>query len=101
VVIPTLNEAELLPGALASVDWADEVIVIDGGSTDETVSVAQENGARVLVVQAAKYARWAAADLHERGRRARLRDLLLRPASRFLRDYFVLAGWRDGVRGFV
>jgi len=53
------------------------------------------------VHKAAKYARWAAADLYERGRRARLRDLLVRPAWRFVRDYFVLGGWRDGVRGFV
>ena len=221
VIIPTLNEAELLPGALASVNWADEVIVVDGGSNDETVTLARDTGARVLVVEgqtiaaqrnagiaaarhhwilaldadervtdelrttltdladardtrhtayrirsrnfhlgselrhgpwgndwkvrvfsrdrrfanvrvhenltslrevgtldgtllhypyrdlahhvhkAAKYARWAAADLHDRGRRARLRDLLLRPAWRFVRDYFVLGGWRDGARGFV
>jgi hypothetical protein len=53
------------------------------------------------VHKAAKYARWAAADLHDRGRRARLRDLLLRPAWRFVRDYFMLGGWKDGVRGFV
>ncbi len=221
VIIPTLNEAECLPRALASVEWADELIVVDGGSTDGTVAVAKAYGARVIVVagqtiaaqrnagivaaqhhwilaldadelvtdelhatlallaesgdpahtafrirsrnfhlggelrhgpwghdwkvrvftrdrrfanvrvhenltalgevgtldgtllhypyrdlahhvtKAAKYARWAAADLRDRGRRARVRDIIFRPAWRFVRDYALLGGWRDGARGFV
>lgn len=43
------NEAELLPRALA--DWralADELIIVDTGSTDRTVAIARELGARVL-----------------------------------------------------
>ncbi|HEY9225676.1 MAG TPA: glycosyltransferase family 2 protein [Gemmatimonadaceae bacterium] len=50
VVIPTLNEGSRLANALATVQWSDDVIVADGGSTDDTVSVAQTAGARVLVV---------------------------------------------------
>ncbi len=50
VVIPALNEAESLPAALASVGRSDEVetIVVDGGSVDETLSVAQSLGAKAI-----------------------------------------------------
>jgi glycosyltransferase involved in cell wall biosynthesis len=221
IVIPTLNEAALLGSAIASLDWADEVIVVDGGSTDGTVEIAAGLGARTLIVRdetiaaqrnagieaarnrwilaldadervsaqlrielgqvvaglnpthaayrmkfrnhylghelrygpwgrdwhvrlftnerryvcnrvhehletiddvgtltgpvihhpyrdlthhvtkIVKYARWGADDLHARGRRAGLWEMTARPAWRFLRDYFVFSGWRDGAVGFV
>ncbi|MEM6788638.1 MAG: glycosyltransferase [Myxococcota bacterium] len=42
------NEAEMLPECLASVaDVVDEVIVVDTGSTDATVAIAEAAGARV------------------------------------------------------
>jgi tetratricopeptide (TPR) repeat protein len=42
------NEAENLPRALASVaEIADEIVVVDTGSTDDTVAVARRLGARV------------------------------------------------------
>ncbi len=34
---------------LASVAWADEIIVLDSGSTDRTVTICREQGARVIV----------------------------------------------------
>lgn len=48
VVIPTRNEAHQIADVLASVEWADEVIVIDGGSSDETACIAAKHGATVL-----------------------------------------------------
>src|SRR5690349_24835261 len=51
VVIPTLNEASRIEEALASVRWADQVIVVDGGSSDRTVALAKRTGAEVLVVR--------------------------------------------------
>src|SRR5581483_11053591 len=42
VVIPTLNEAENLPHVLPAIPPAYEVLIVDGGSADGTVDVAQQ-----------------------------------------------------------
>jgi glycosyltransferase involved in cell wall biosynthesis len=221
VVIPVLNEAARLERLLPTLTWADEVIVVDGGSDDDSVSIARVAGARVISVigrtigaqrnaaikaahhrwilaldademvtpelrdelatlvcnprptatayrvrsrnwylgrelrygpwgrdwkvrvftgthrfsamrvhenlvsvdtvgtltgallhrpyrdlphhlaKSLTYTRWAAADLRDRGRRATPWDILGRPAWRFVRDYVVMSGWRDGVPGFI
>jgi glycosyltransferase involved in cell wall biosynthesis len=44
-----LNEEARLAKALASVAWADEIVVVDGGSADATARIAREAGARVVV----------------------------------------------------
>ena len=49
VTIITLNEIANIDACLDSVAWADEVLVIDSGSTDGTVERAQARGVRVLV----------------------------------------------------
>lgn len=48
VVILTLNEERNIADCIASVKGADEVIVIDSGSTDRTIALATAAGARVL-----------------------------------------------------
>ena len=48
VTIITKNEAADIADALASVAWADERIVIDSCSTDDTAAVAARHGARVV-----------------------------------------------------
>lgn len=48
-----------------------------------------------------KYARLMAADMHARGRRAHVWNLLLNPFWRFLRGYVLRAGFLDGWRGLV
>jgi hypothetical protein len=221
VVIPTLNESSRIAQAVAELSWADEVIVVDGGSTDDTVRRAEAAGARVIVLRGetiaaqrnlgiasasnqwilsvdadervtmqlraeigqivagripthaayrmkfrnqylgrelrygpwgrdwhirlftcerryvcnrvhehlepiddvgtltgtmmhhpyrdlehhvskiVKYARWGADDLHARGRRAGVWEMTARPAWRFVRDFIVFSGWRDGMAGFV
>src|SRR5207302_11463881 len=51
VIIPVLNEAETIGAVVgaAAGDVVDEVIVVDGGSTDETVARARAAGARVIL----------------------------------------------------
>jgi glycosyltransferase involved in cell wall biosynthesis len=48
VIIPTFNEEETLPGCLDSVAFADEILVVDSFSTDGTLAIARERGARVV-----------------------------------------------------
>jgi glycosyltransferase involved in cell wall biosynthesis len=48
-VVTTLNNAATLPACLASLAFADEVLVLDSGSSDATVAIAERHGARVLV----------------------------------------------------
>lgn len=48
VVIPTLNEEGSITAAIQSCSDADEIVVVDGGSSDRTRALAEESGARVL-----------------------------------------------------
>jgi len=48
VCIITYNEEENLPRCLASVAFADEIVVVDSLSTDRTVDIARQAGCRVI-----------------------------------------------------
>ncbi len=47
-IIPTFNEEVNIEAAIQSVSFADEIIVIDSHSTDDTISIAKKYGARIL-----------------------------------------------------
>jgi glycosyltransferase involved in cell wall biosynthesis len=49
VTVITRNEAANIAAALESVRWADEVIVVDSESTDETVEIARRYTSQVIV----------------------------------------------------
>lgn len=48
VTLITLNAAHQIAACLASVAFADEILVVDSGSVDDTIKIAQQHGARVL-----------------------------------------------------
>ncbi len=47
IILITKNEAANIRACLESVAWADEIIVVDSGSTDDTVAICRELGATV------------------------------------------------------
>lgn len=90
VVIPTLNEEACLATTLASVlSEADEVMVVDGGSTDATAQIATRSGARVI-----RAPRGRGSQLDAGARRALGGWLVFLHA-----DTWLEAGWAAALRG--
>ena len=52
----TLNEERHIAEALESLAWADEIVVVDSGSTDRTAAIAEGKGARVIQQEFLGYA---------------------------------------------
>jgi glycosyltransferase involved in cell wall biosynthesis len=48
VAIITLNEESNLDRTLASLQWADEIVIVDSGSTDSTAAIAAAHRARFI-----------------------------------------------------
>ncbi|AXF78175.1 glycosyltransferase family 2 protein [Erwinia tracheiphila] len=48
VVLIAKDAADLLPECLASVSWADEIVLLDSGSRDDTPQIAARHGAKVF-----------------------------------------------------
>jgi len=51
VITVTLNEERNIAACLASVRWANELIVVDSGSTDRTIEIAKQYASSVLTVE--------------------------------------------------
>lgn len=48
VIVPTYNEEQMIRDCLQSVLFADEILVVDSFSTDGTLAIARELGARII-----------------------------------------------------
>jgi glycosyltransferase involved in cell wall biosynthesis len=48
VIIIAQNEERNLPGLLRALDWPDEIVLVDGGSTDATCEIARSFGVKVF-----------------------------------------------------
>ncbi len=69
VLVPTRNEGTNIRACLDSVRWAEEVVVVDSGSADQTVSIARSIADRVLdheYVNSAAQKNWALPQLRHR-----------------------------------
>lgn len=47
-IVIAKNEAEMIANCLATLQWCDEIIVVDNGSEDATAGLAKQAGARVV-----------------------------------------------------
>lgn len=86
-VVPTFNAASTLPACLERLAGADEIVVVDGGSTDSTREIARSHGAHVIQAP--------------RGRGSQLRDGAAATGGDWLlivhADTLLDADWREVV----
>ena len=47
-IIPTFNNAKIIRRCLESLKWADEILIVDSYSTDKTLDICREYGARII-----------------------------------------------------
>lgn len=63
VLLPTYNCETIVRNVLDSVKWAEEILVVDSFSTDSTLDICREYGARIIqheYINSAKQKNWAA-----------------------------------------
>ncbi len=90
-IVPALNASGTLAASLAALSDADEIVVVDGGSSDATAAIAERSGARVVRTARGRGAQLQSGVLAARG------DWLL-----FLHADTVLErGWREAADGHI
>lgn len=114
ILLPTFNNAATVRDTLESVKWADEILVVDSFSTDETLNICSQYGARIIqheYINSAKQKNWALPqcqhewvlqidtdEVLERGAREEIEQLLASTSSemqafRLPRKNHVLGRW--------
>lgn len=58
IIVITKNEEERIKACLESIKWADEIIVADTGSTDQTLEIAQKYTNKVFSCQGNNFTSW-------------------------------------------
>ena len=91
VVVPTLNAQDHLAACLDRMNSAEELLVVDGGSSDATAGIAEAAGARLIVAPKGRGSQLAA------GGEAAAGDWLLFLHS----DTLPAPGWRQSVDAHV
>lgn len=91
LIIPTLNAARHLPQTLAACRGVRELLLIDGGSGDDTVSIARKAGARIVSAN-----RGRGVQLHKGATEASSEWLLFLHADTVLSDE-----WRRDAQEFM
>ena len=91
IIIPALNAAAHLPSCLAALQTSDVVLLVDGGSGDDTAARAQQLGAVVVAAP-----RGRGSQLRAGAARARTEWMLFLHA-----DTVLEMGWRDEVAVFL
>jgi len=105
VIVPVKNEGHQLARCLESVRWADEIIVVDSNSDDDTVEVAERHGARVVQFKKQgpwpKKKNWALENLPFRNEWVLLLDAdEVLPAGADAEIRRLVSGDPNGVRGY-
>ncbi len=62
ILLPTFNNENIIRDCLESFRWADEILVVDSYSSDQTLRICQEYGARIIqheYIQSAMQKNWA------------------------------------------
>ncbi len=91
VIIPTLNAAGHLRGAISACRGVREIVVVDGGSRDDTTEVARSMGARVVATDASR-----GIQLHEGAMQSKGEWLLFLHADTILTE-----SWKEEAKRFI
>lgn len=57
-IIVAKNAQELIQDCLDSLEWVDEIILVDNGSTDKTLEIATKSGAKTVKAQKKGFSYW-------------------------------------------
>jgi len=58
-IVLVKNGEELIGDSLKSLAWTDEVVVVDNGSADKSIEIAQKTGAKIVKSPESSFSPWA------------------------------------------